>query len=283
VVIVGSSGFIGAALMRRLQCPGYPPVKGFRSTTLDLTSADGAGRLGQEVDEKTLLIVTARARSCPDPLESLGDDIALGCNLARCLGRQRVKQCVYFSSTAVYGDAVTNRAIVEETPLAPTSPYGLGKVACEWVIRQAGQTSEIPVTILRPCLVYGPGDTSPPYGPGRFIQAIRRGEPVRVFGDGSEVRDYLFIDDLVEITLRLAWGGRHGTWNLATGGGYSFRTILDCLRSISRQDFKIVSQPRDRPKTDQQVDPSKLVRALPGLRFTPLEQGLARALPWSAG
>jgi UDP-glucose 4-epimerase len=283
VVIVGSGGFIGAALMAHLQWCGWDALEGFRSATLNLAAPDGADRLARAVDQDTVLIVTARARRGPDPLQLLADDIALASNLARCFARQKVKQCVYFSSTAVYGDAVTNLAITEDTPLSPTSHYGLAKVACEWVIREAAQTTGVPVAILRPCMVYGPGDTSLSYGPGRFIRAIQRGEPVQVFGDGSELRDYLFIGDLVEITLRLAFGGHHGTYNVATGRGYSFQGLLDCLRSISRQDFKVISRDRDRPKTDQRIDPLKLMRALPGLRFTPLEQGLARALPWSAG
>jgi UDP-glucose 4-epimerase len=275
VVILGGSGFIGAALLKRLQQEGNLLVEAYNSTTLDLTSPDCVDRLCDMVDDQTILIVTARSRGAQDQLKASSEDIAIATNLAWCLSKQRVKKCLYFSTISVYGDAKTDLSITEETLIGPTSLYGTAKFAGEGMLRLASEKAGIPLVVFRPCMVYGPGDTSVAYGPARFIRSILREGKVRLFGDGSELRDYVFIRDLVKITTRFAFGERRGTYNVATGQSHSFQEIIAFLRKITDQDFEVVRVDRDRAKVDQRINPAKLLGVLPGFRFTELEQGLA--------
>ena len=266
VVLLGGSGFIGSALCERLKQIEGCEVRAFSSTSLDLTAAGASARLASELDGDTVLVLTSRVPHAP------AADVVLAANVAACLSS--VRRCVYFSSSAVYGER-TNRAVTEQTPPRPTTPYGTAKLAAERLLREAAGRAGVPLVVLRPCMVYGPGDPSIAYGPGRFLQAILRGESVRLFGDGSELRDYLFITDLVEATLALTFGGPAGIYNLATGVSHSFQALLACLRSVSGRAFDVVSVPRDRPPTDQCFLPARLLSVLPGFRFTPLEAGLA--------
>lgn len=274
VVILGSTGFVGAALLQHLREKGGLKVEGYHSSTLDLTSPDCADRLCEVVDAQTILIVAARSRRRGDSFEAFGEDIAIATNVARLLSRRRLKKCLYFSTLSVYGDGATNLSITEETPIAPTSLYGIAKFAGECVVRQAAQKSSIATTILRPCKVYGPGDSSGEYGPAGFIESILRERRVRLFGDGTELRDHLFVRDLVQMTLHFALGDQCGTFNLATGRSHSFQEIITCLRRVTQEEFEVIHGKRDRPKIDQRINPAKLLRALPGFRFTELEQGL---------
>ena len=98
---------------------------------------------------------------------------------------------------------------------------------------------------------------------------------MRVFGDGSEVRDYLFVRDLVSIALGLSLGGAEGVFNVATGTSHSFADLLSHLRALMGIPLVVESVFRDRPRTDQTFDVSKLRATLPGVAFTTLRDGLA--------
>jgi len=277
VVILGSSGFLGKALFQYLYGSTDLSVRGFNSSTLDLTSPDCVDILCREATDGTILIVTARSRVGEDPHESFSADILIATNIARCLSRRRVKKCIYFSSLSVYGDSSTSLAITEDTPIAANSLYGVAKFAGECVLRQAAQRRGTPMITLRPCMVYGPGDTSQAYGPTRFIKAILEQGKVSVFGDGSEVRDYLFIRDLVRITGRLIFGDYEGTYNLATGHSHSFHEILSCLEKVATRSFRVIPEDRKMPKTDQRIDSRKLLAIIPGFPFVELEEGLGES------
>jgi UDP-glucose 4-epimerase len=274
IVILGSTGFIGGALLAQLQKQSDILVEGYCSSNLNLTSENCVDRLCEVVDDETVLMVTARSRRTQDQFESFSDDIAIDTSIAHCLSRRPVKKCLYFSTLSVYGDATTNLSITEEAPIAPTSLYGIAKFTGECTIRQIADKTGMPLVVFRPCMVYGPGDTSRAYGPARFIKSILQEGAVHLFGDGTELRDYLFIRDLVNITIQFALGEQCGTYNLATGRSHSFQEIIACLRKAAQRDFDVVNIARDRPKVDQKINPSRLLSALPGFHFTELEQGL---------
>ncbi|HBK78597.1 MAG TPA: hypothetical protein DDZ83_02750, partial [Nitrospinae bacterium] len=96
------------------------------------------------------------------------------------------------------------------------------------------------------------------------------------YGDGGELRDFLFVEDVARAAIRFAFEDGEGTYNAVTGESVSFGEILDCLRAVTGEDFEILRMERNRPRIDQRFDPAKLMAALPGFRFTPLEEGLRR-------
>jgi UDP-glucose 4-epimerase len=278
-VLLGASGFAGAALASRLTAEGAAVLRP-SSRALDLTDPASVERLAASLGPDVAVICTARVPRQPDAVRYLIDEVNLARHLALAVMRGGAGHVTYFSSTAVYGDDRSNTAITEETLPAPCSPYGLAKCLAEGVIRQAAAGAGVPLLVLRPCMIYGPGDRGLPYGPGRFIDSWLREGVIRVFGDGSERRDYLFIRDLVDITLALVSARSEGTFNLSSGRSHSFREIIACLERLSGQAIRTVTVPRDRPQTDVCLVPAALPRALPGLRFTPLEVGLRET--WQA-
>jgi UDP-glucose 4-epimerase len=234
-------------------------------------------RLRGLLDSDVVLIHLARTRRKKDRFDSFSDDIAMAEIVARAVANQSVKKCIYISSTAVYGDDVTNMSITEDTPVSPITPYAIAKYTGERLLAYAARQSGTPMVVLRPCMVYGPGDTSKAYGPARFIDSIVRDGEVDILGDGSEVRDYIFIGDIVQIMARFVENDSTGTFNVASGKSYSFRELIAILKKVSQRDFKMVSLERDRPKTHQCVIISKLLGGMPDIRFTDLEPGLKEA------
>ena len=277
VVILGSSGFVGSALLDSFRREGIRRILGYNSSTLDLASRDSIDRLASQLDDGTLLIITTRSRSFSDPYRQFLSDIAINANIASALAQRKIGKCFYFSSTSVYGDSHTDLSISEETPIAPTSLYGKARFAGECTLREVAVQTEIPLVIVRPCMIYGPGDTSEAYGPARLIKSMVQGDSISLYGDGSELRDYIFISDLAGITTRLAVGDFTGTYNLATGHCHSFTEILECLQLLTPKRLKVTHQDRLKPKVDQRINPGRLLAALPNLQFTDLREGLAAA------
>src|SRR5205814_7744491 len=168
----------------------------------DLRRPEALAALEDVVDEGTILVVTAAlAPPRGGTLDGLADNLAIATNVARYLEAHAVGKCVYFSSDAVY--PLNGEPVSEATPVAATNYYALGKIAGEEVLRLAAEAKGMSLLVLRPTGVYGPGDTHNSYGPNRFCRAIVRERSVRLFGEGEETRDHLYIDDLVELTVRL--------------------------------------------------------------------------------
>ena len=280
VVVLGSTGFVGAALMKALSKRGHVEVQGYHSSDLDLTSEGSVQQLIDLLDERTVLIVATRGRQSQGSLDWLLDEVTVATNIARSLSKSSVKKCVYFSTFSVYGDAVTDLNITEETKIAPTNLYGVARYSGECIMRLTAEQAGIPLVVLRPCVIYGPGDHSQVYGPARCIGSILEDGKVFLFGDGTELRDHVFIEDVVRATVHLSSSDHTGTFNLVTGSSHSFEEVVAHLRKMWGREIEVIHMDRARPKVDQRAVPTKLLNAIPDFRFTELEQGLRRM--WQA-
>jgi UDP-glucose 4-epimerase len=216
VVILGDSGFVGSALRRHLQQTNAPVI-GFSSAELDLRNAERMSRLCPVIDSSTTLVVLA-AIAPPRGLsfDGLADNLAMSVNLARAITECTPGLTLYFSSDAVYADQ--EAPITEDAEPRPSNMYSIAKHTTERVLSVAAARSGVPLIVVRPTVMYGPGDTHGSYGPNRFVHTIAAEGSVRLFGKGEEQRDHLYIDDAVNLTVALAARGQPGVFNLATGG-----------------------------------------------------------------
>lgn len=274
VVILGHTGFIGAALTAALRRRGPVPVVGFSSADLDLTRRDGLATLAEVAGPDAVWIMAAATHRRDDALETYERNAAMLANVADFLAERPAGRCVYFSSASVYGDAETNLSIDEDTAVAPTSRYGAAKAEGEAFLRRAAESTGMSLVILRPCRVYGPGDGRAAYGPTRFIQSVLEKGSVEIYGDGRELRDHVFIGDVARLTRRFVFGDLCGVYNVASGSSHSYREMLDVLRGVIPIPFEVSSVPRTRPRIDQRFNVARLRRDVPDLRFTPLDRGL---------
>lgn len=272
IVLLGHTGFIGRALHAHLAAAGVE-VHGFASSALDLRRAESFSALADlRGEETTLIFASALAPDRGGSLDTLSDNLAMAINVGRHLETHPVRKCVYLSSDAVY--AMGTSLVTERTPIEPEGFYALAKYTGERVLQGVAEEKGIPLLVLRPTSVYGPGDTHNSYGPNRFVRTIVRERTVRLFGDGEELRDHLYVDDLVRVAAWLSLSEASGVFNLASGMSRSFASIVDDLREVVPHDFSVVSTPRKAEVTHRRFDISGLVEALPELRFTPFEEGL---------
>lgn len=276
VIILSNTGFIGKAIYTYLCHNTTSEVHGYSSSSINLLYPDSLNALDDIVDEETALILTAAiTRDREDTLDSFNTNVTMLTNVAHFSENHQVNKCTYISTVSVYGEPTNQLFITEETPVNPTSFYALAKYAGEVILQNVANSAGFPLLILRLPGVYGPGDTHLDwYGAGGFIRSLVENKSVRLYGDGEELRDRLYIDDLARLVYHLTYGDASGIYNLATGQSHSYIEIIDYLREIIPYDFDVFHIPRTKPAVDWKFDITKLSRVLPDFCFTELREGL---------
>ncbi len=195
--------------------------------------------------------------------------------------RSPVDSFVYASSSSVYGNAESHPTL-ETAVRTPVSPYGMTKCATEELAGVYGRNHNLHVVGLRYFTVYGPRQR-PDMAFSRFVAAGLAGEPITVLGDGLQVRDFTYVDDVVEGTLLAAEHGTAGAvYNI--GGGTPV-TLLDAIHLIEEKigrPIAIEYGPSARGDARQTGADTTLARK--ELGFSPsvsLEEGLARQVEWT--
>ena len=194
----------------------------------------------------------------------------------------RVARLVQVSTDEVYGSLGPAGAFTEETPLAPNSPYAASKAAADLLVRSYVHTFGLPALVTRCSNNYGPYQFPEKLIP-LFISNLLRDEPVPVYGDGQNVRDWVHVRDHCR-ALHRAWrSGRPGeVYNV---GGRCELTNLELTRALLRALGKpesLIRYVKDRPGHDRRyaIDCTKIERELGWRPEVPFEQGLRDTVAW---
>ncbi|MGB0683913.1 MAG: SDR family NAD(P)-dependent oxidoreductase [Magnetovibrionaceae bacterium] len=190
---------------------------------------------------------------------------------------------VYASSAAVYGDSAEIPLAESATP-SPITPYGADKLACEYHARAGALVRDVASVGLRFFNVYGPRqDPKSPYSGviSIFMDRIRQGLPVTLYGDGSQVRDFVYVGDVVDC-LCLAMEKaepRPQVFNVCTGRQTSIAMLADLIGIISRRHINVTrAAPRAGDIRQSLGAPDRAKRALGFTAETTLGEGLFRTM-----
>jgi UDP-glucose 4-epimerase len=151
----------------------------------------------------------------------------------------------------------------------------MAKFSSECMVRKAAADTTS-VVILRPPTVYGPGERVMAYGPRSFVDAVIRRVPIVLWGDGTEQREFVFIDDLVEVVRRMMSSDCEGVFNVVSGVSYTFLDVLDTVTALAQFSPDVTSRVRTKHKVDHRFVNQLLIEQLPGIQFTDLKEGLRR-------
>ncbi len=146
---------------------------------------------------------------------------------------------VFASSSSVYGDAERLPTSEDDVP-RPISPYGVTKLCAEQLVLAYRRSAAVDGRCVRYFTVYGPGQR-PDMAFSRFIAAALRDAPISLYGDGSQVRDFTYVDDAVEATLRAGSVDDPGeaVFNVGGGSRVTVRHVLDTLEAILARPMRI--------------------------------------------
>jgi nucleoside-diphosphate-sugar epimerase len=191
-----------------------------------------------------------------------------------------IERLVYASSSSVYGDNVSIPMREDALP-QPVSPYGVTKLAAEQMCYLYHSNYAVPAVSLRYFTVYGPRQR-PDMGFHKFLRAVERSEPITLFGDGEQTRDFTFVADAVAATIAAGTRGVPGrVYNIGGGSRVSVNQVLEIIGRVAGKRPIIAAAPTQKGDMRHTYADTSLARA--DLKFAPtvtLEDGLAAEHQW---
>lgn len=265
-LITGAAGFVGSHLAERLlrlgqtvvaidnfcngSCANLAAIEAavdsadfarFRFVEGDLRDFETCCDVCQGIDIVLhQAVLGSVAQSIEIPLEIHESNVIGSLNLMWASVNAGVERFVYASSSSVYGDHVS-LPIHEDLACRPLSPYAVGKLVCEIYARNFFEAYRLPTIGLRYFNIYGPRqqvDGAYAAVIPCFIRGLARGEPVRIYGDGSASRDFCFIEDVVQANLLAASGDADACFGQSFNVCSSEQTSILELFELIRQNFE---------------------------------------------
>ncbi len=282
IIILGNSGFIGKKLEKYLyeKITKDTKIIGMSFPQIDLTNKHNTKLMLENLfDLNSIVILCAGVkRQIGDSIDTFLQNINMSANVCKVLQEKPVKKFIFFSSAAVYGEDVQYNGINENTPACPKSYYGTAKFTSECLLRKTIDDKDgNSLVILRPPLVYGPNDTSFSYGPSGFINSAIKKQPITLWEDGSELREFVFVDDLIKIIYNIiVQDVEVSVLNIATGKSHSYQDVIKIVSNLVDYKVKINSRQRTKEKVDHKFSNELLLKILPEFNFTNLEEGIRK-------
>jgi UDP-glucuronate 4-epimerase len=307
-LVTGAAGFVGSHLTQRLRREGLE-VTGLDSFTayydvgLKRANAEATIRAGVKLVEGDLNVIDLDSvldgidvifhlAGQPGVRSSWGTEFSTytHCNIdatQRLLeaGRRSrtLRRLVYASSSSVYGDAERYPTRESDHP-RPVSPYGVTKLAAEHLCSLYATSFGVPTVSLRYFTVYGPGQR-PDMAFTRFAQAALRGDEIVVYGSGEQVRDFTYVEDVVEANLLAATRDvAPGTvLNVAGGSHTTVNEVLQIFEELAGHRLSINRGGAVAGDVRRTGGDTTAIRAVLGWKPTvTLRDGIARQFAWAA-
>jgi UDP-glucuronate 4-epimerase len=304
VVVTGAAGFIGSHLVERLLSLGHDVVgidsftdyyaraakekniaaarsnPRFTFATADLAQDD----LGPVLEGAEVVYHLAGRPGVRAALMQFDqywrENVVATQRLLEAVKGMRLKSLVYAGSSSVYGDAEVFPTAETAVP-APLSPYGVTKLAGEHLAYVYWKTYRVPAIRLRYFSVYGPR-MRPDLMLTRAMQAMHEGRVFDVYGDGEQTREFTYVSDAVEGTIRSAERGAPGDlYNLGGGSSVTVNHVLDLLAETSGIELKrrhVERQPGDHRRAGASITRARI--QLGWEPRTALREGLAAQWRW---
>ena len=261
-LVTGGAGFIGSNVAKQLLADGHDVTilddisSGYRQNLDALSDAFFAE--GDVRDENVVARAVAgvdvifhlaasvgNKRSIDHPLDDSEINLLGILRILEAARAENVRKIVLSSSAGIFGELRT-LPIRENHPLEPETPYGVSKMAAEKMCLAYARLYDIEAIALRYFNVYGPNQRYDAYGNVIPIFAFKmlRGEPITIFGDGEQTRDFVNVRDVVQANLRAAHAeGVSGAFNIGSGSRISINDLVELMKEVSGLDSELQHGP----------------------------------------
>ena len=309
ILITGGAGFIGSTLADKLLDKGdniividnfndyYSPAikeenvkKNFSNPNYklyrgDICDRDLVQKIFSENKIDTVVHIAARAGVRPsleDPLEYVRTNIDGTVNILENMKKFDVKKIVFASSSSVYGNCTAEKFSEDLKVTEPISPYAATKSAGEQILYTYSKLYNINTVCLRFFTVYGPKQR-PDLAIRKFVELIERDEPIPVYGDGTTMRDYTFIDDIISgIESAIAYSdSAYEIINLGGGSPVTLNEMIGTIEKVLGKKAVINRLPMQPGDVNKTVSDITKARNLLGYNpQTSFEEGIRKFVEW---
>lgn len=296
LLFIGGAGFIGSNIIRRLQHGDYEvhvcePVGAYMQRLEGMevqihqamiSDIEAISKIIQDngIDVVVHLVSTLIPGSTYEDYKNEYKNVIFPSIELMELCAQKKVRFVYFSSGGtVYGNRNDVLPFTETDEMNPISYYGWSKQMMENSIQFMHRTVGLDYLVVRPSNPFGHGQYL--YGKQGLVAVaigkLLKDEEIEVWGDGSAVRDYIYVDDLASIFVKLIEADVHNTTlNIGSGRGYSVNDVLAFLKIVSGRELKIVYQnPRPVDVSNMVLDTTRLKKAI-SYEITPFMDGVRK-------
>jgi UDP-glucose 4-epimerase len=299
--VTGGAGFIGSNLVKELLAEGHEVavldnlLSGYKSNLAPLKDAEfiegdvrDARAVGKAVRGKEAVFHLAASvgnkRSIDNPIVDAEINVMGTLQVLEAARKEGVRKIVASSSAGIFGELKT-LPIKEDHPIDPDSPYGASKLCEEKECLAYAKLFKIEAICLRYFNVYGPNQRFDAYGNVIPIFAFKmlRGEPLTIYGDGEQTRDFVNVSDVVQANIRAAMTtGLSGAFNIGSATRITINKLVELLQEASGIKAT-VSHGAPRPG-DVRHSLADISAARSGFGFAPscgLEAGLKEYMSWA--
>jgi UDP-glucose 4-epimerase len=300
-LVTGGAGFVGSHLMEQLISEKHSVTclddfstgkeKNLDNIANEIQLIKGDIRDGEIIREALkdvdylfhLAAQISVSRSVREPLFDASVNIEGMINLLDVTRDSTVKRFIYMSTGgAIYGEPESipaSESALEE----PISPYGLSKLVGEKYLRWFHRIYGIPYTIIRPANIYGPRQD--PLGEAGvisiFLGRIKNNEPLEIFGDGKDTRDYVYVNDIAEICINAMHSSSIDTFNAGTGTQTNLLELINTIEKVTQVDAeKKFCDPRPGDVKQIALDSKKAYEQLGWKPRTDLTTGIQKTWEW---
>ena len=297
ILVIGGNGFIGSHLVDVLLASGHkvrvfdrmaekyrPPLEGVEYQLASFNDTAALSEALEGIDVVYHLVsTTVPATSNRDPVADIESNLINTVKLLQLMQQQGIKRIIFLSSGGTVYGIPTTPVVSEDHALRPICSYGIVKVAIENYLHMFHQLYGIDYLCLRVSNPYGPrqGHLGVQGVIGTFLGKIKEGSEIQIWGDGSIIRDYIYVTDLASICAKAASFSKSGTFNVGSGVGTSLLDIVDVLSELNQADITPQFLPQrgyDVPKIVLNIE-----RAKDAFGWSPsvkLSQGMGMTWRW---
>ncbi|MGN7743645.1 NAD-dependent epimerase/dehydratase family protein [Pseudomonas sp. 22526] len=302
ILITGGAGFIGSHLTDALLAKGYSvrilddlstgkpgnlPLDNPRVELIEGDVADAAlvarAMSGCRAVAHLAAVASVQA-SVDDPVRTHQSNFIGTLNVCEAMRQAGVKRVLFASSAAVYGNNGEGESIDEDTPKAPLTPYASDKLASEYYLDFYRRQHGLEPAIFRFFNIFGPRqDPSSPYSGviSIFCERAQKGLPISVFGDGEQTRDFMYVEDLVDVLVQSLEMPQLevGAVNIGLNQATTLKQLLEALGEVVGQLPPISYGPaRSGDIRHSRANNQRLLQRFKFPEPTPMSVGLARLL-----
>lgn len=233
IIILGSSGIISKNLQKKLNKKKIKYIV-FGKRKINLVNKKSISILRKKIKINDIIVFIS-AEAPAKNFVMFRNNIQMCENFCEAINNKKIFKIIYISSDAVYSDSF--KKLNENSITLPNSIHGMMHLVRELILKMHFKN----LCILRPTLIYGPGDTHKSYGPNKFLELAKKDKDIFLFGKGEELRDHLYIDDLINILYECILKNKKGIFNIASGKIKSFKDIAMSIVYKLNSKSKILS------------------------------------------